>query len=112
VILTRSLRDEQFEQLIVRLLCIMMGAYPVYKNADSPNLQNFENESFILMDFKKFLTLENVAYLAAGYVAGKEIANEFPLWEKPLPRTPGVTDSGCRSGELNVSEMNKRMRDL
>ena len=109
MILTRSLRDEQFEQLIVRLLCVMMGAYPVYKNADSPNLQNFENERLISMNLKKFLTLENAATLAS--IAGGFALIEA-LKEKPGPDVNHGSCGGSRSGELNVTELNRRNRYL
>ena len=62
-------RSEQFEQLIVRLLCVAMRAYRYIKNANYPNLQNFENERTISMDIKKFLTWENAGKFAAAYVA-------------------------------------------
>ncbi len=61
------------------------------------------------MDLKKFLTLENAATLAS--IAGGFALIEA-LKEKPLPRAPGVTDNGCRSGELNVTELNRRNRYL
>ena len=62
-------RSEQFEQLIVVLLCVAMRAYRYIKNANNPNLQNFENERTISMDIKKFLTWENAGKFAAAYVA-------------------------------------------
>ena len=62
-------RSEQFEQLIVRLLCVAMRAYRYIKIANYPNLQNFENERTISMDIKKFLTWENAGKFAAAYVA-------------------------------------------
>ena len=61
--------DKQFEQLIVVLLCVAMRAYRYIKNANYPNLQNFENERTISMDIKKFLTWENAGKFAAAYVA-------------------------------------------
>ena len=65
------------------------------------------------MDLKKFLKVENMAYLAAGWAAGKSMSGGLDLrWEKPEPRPPGVTLNGCKTGELNVMEMNRRMRDL
>ena len=64
-----STRSEQFEQLIVVLLCVAMRAYRYIKNANNPNLQNFENERTISMDIKKFLTWENAGKFAAAYVA-------------------------------------------
>ena len=67
---SRLLRDDkQFEQLIIVLLCVSMRAYPYIKNANNPNLQNFENERTISMDIKKFLTWENAGKFAAAYVA-------------------------------------------
>ena len=62
-------RSKQFEQLIVRLLCVAMRAYRYIKIANYPNLQNFENERTISMDIKKFLTWENAGKFAAAYVA-------------------------------------------
>ncbi len=53
----------------MRLLCVAMRAYPYIKNANNPNLQNFENERTISMDIKKFLTWENAGKFAAAYVA-------------------------------------------
>ena len=68
--ISRLLRDDkQFEQLIVRLLCVAMRAYRYIKIANYPNLQNFENERTISMDIKKFLTWENAGKFAAAYVA-------------------------------------------
>ena len=51
------------------LLSVAVRAYPYIKNANYPNLQNFENERTISMDIKKFLTWENAGKFAAAYVA-------------------------------------------
>ena len=48
---------------------VRWGRIGYIKNADSPNLQNFENERTISMDIKKFLTWENAGKFAAAYVA-------------------------------------------
>ena len=53
----------------MRLLCVAMRAYPYIKNANNPNLQNFENERTISMNKKNFLTKENAIGFAAGFVA-------------------------------------------
>ncbi len=87
----------------------IVGAYRVYKNADSPNLQNFENERLISMNLKKFLTLENAATLAS--IAGGFALIEA-LKEKPGPDVNHGSCGGSRSGELNVTELNRRNRYL
>ena len=93
----------------MRLLCVAMRAYRYIKIANYPNLQNFENERTISMDLKKFLTLENAATLAS--IAGGFAAIQA-LKEKPGPDVNHGSCGGSRSGELNVTELNRRNRYL
>ncbi len=57
------------------------------KNANFPNLQNFENARSILNDMEKFLTWENLAKVALGYVAVKTASKvaHNTFYEPPRP---------------------------
>ncbi len=52
------------------------------KNANFPNLQNFENERTISMENKKFLTWENAGKVAAGLFVLKQLTKR----DAPLPQ--------------------------
>ena len=89
----------------MRLLCVAMRAYPYIKNANYPNLQNFENERTISMDIKKFLTWENAGKVAAAYAAFKY------LREDPLPTKIHPSDCGGKVGEYNALERAREIRN-
>ena len=84
---------------------VRWGRIGYIKNADSPNLQNFENERTISMDLKKFLTWENAGKVAAAYAALKY------LREDPLPTKIHPSDCGGKVGEYNASQRAREMQD-